>query len=121
MEPITRSAPTLGEALMSCLKAMTTDPASFPQQAKASMYDIVGLVQTERLAERGRNGKSRFVVGLGDGGDWGPIEEEWDENLTPGDLEWLFLEFVVLQDMVAEKAEMWGFPGNDYTVTVGTA
>ncbi|MFD8687836.1 hypothetical protein [Streptomyces sp. NPDC059651] len=121
MEPISSSAPSLGEALMNCLKAMTPDPGVFPQQAKTSTYNITGLVQTERLAERGHNGQNRFLVGIGGGGDWGPIEEEWDENLTPDDLEWLFLEFVVLTDMVAQEAETWGFPGNSYTVTVGAA
>lgn len=118
MEPISSSAPSVGEALMTCLKAMTADPYIFPQQAKTSTYNIAGLVQTERLAERGRNGESRFLVGIGSGGDWGPIEEEWDENLSPDNLEWLFLEFVVLGDMDAQEAESWGFPGDDYTITV---
>ncbi|MFD9763197.1 hypothetical protein ACFWXI_06590 [[Kitasatospora] papulosa] len=118
MKPITHSAPSLGAALMNCLKDMTTDPAVFPEQAKTSTYNIAGLVQTERLAERGRNGRNRFLVGIGSGGDWAPIEEEWDENLSTDDLEWLFLEFVVLGDMDAQEAETWGFPGNDYTVTV---
>ncbi|MGX1483189.1 hypothetical protein RKD45_002265 [Streptomyces griseus] len=34
MEPISSSAPSLGEALMNCLKSITADPAVFPQQAK---------------------------------------------------------------------------------------
>lgn len=121
MEPISSSAPSLGEALMNCLKAMTTDPAAFPQQAKTSTYDIAGLVQTERLAYRGRNGRDCFVLGTVSGGDWGPIEEEWDENLTADDLEWMFLEFVVLGEIEGKDIESWGFPGDAYTVTIGTA
>nr|PPQ57133.1 hypothetical protein C5F59_10900 [Streptomyces sp. QL37] len=121
MESITSSAASLGEALMACLKAMTPDPAAFPQQAKTSTYEIAGLVQTERLAVRGRNGRDRFIIGTQSGADWRPIEEEWDENLTADDLEWLFLEFVVLGEIEGQEIESWGFPGDDYTVTIGAA
>lgn len=122
MEPISSTAPSLGQALMNCLKTMTPDPAVFPQQAKRSTYNITGLVQTERLAERGKNGRNRFLIGTERGADWSPIEAAWGDNLTSEDLEWLFLEHVVLGEIVgAQERERWGFPGDAYTVTIGAA
>lgn len=118
---VTASATSVGQALLNCLQQMTADPTSFPQQARASTYNTEGLVQTERLAERGINGRNRFVVGIGCGGDWSAIEAAWNNPLTPEVLEELFLEHVVLEDFPAtQDTDSWGFPGNTYTVIVCT-
>lgn len=54
--------------------------------------------------------------------DWAPIEEAWDDGHLPDDeLEELFIEHVILEDMTAQEAEQWGFPGNDYTIVVEPA
>ncbi|GAA0906373.1 MULTISPECIES: hypothetical protein [Streptomyces violaceusniger group] len=116
------SGSSVGQALKRCLMSMSADSTSFPKQATTSCFIINGLVRTERLAWRGQGGRDLFRVGIGSGGDWAPIEEAWDDGHLPDDeLEELFIEHVILEDMIAQEAEQWGFPGDDYTIVVEPA
>ncbi|MEU1800917.1 hypothetical protein [Streptomyces sp. NPDC019937] len=116
------SGSSVGQALKRCLAAMSADSTVFPKQATTSCFIINGLVRTERLAWRGQGGSNLFRVGIGSGGDWAPIEEAWDDGHLPDDeLEELFIEHVILEDMIAQEPEQWGFPGDDYTIVVAPA
>ncbi|TKA01981.1 hypothetical protein [Actinacidiphila oryziradicis] len=102
---------------MDCIRQQADGTTTFPQKAKTCQYNIIGLIQTEHLTERGVNGRSRFIVGVGSGGNWDAVEKAWNAgDLTPDDLEDLFLVHVVVEDISGDDTDTWGFPGDDYTI-----
>ncbi|MFE5582545.1 hypothetical protein [Kitasatospora sp. NPDC056531] len=117
-EQLTGTGASVGEALLNCLHQLPEAKTAFPTAARTGVFQVDGLVQAERLVERGLNGRNPFRVGIGFGGNWDRIEALWgSDQLTAGHMSELFLADVVLEDIVGNDMERWGFPGNDYTIT----
>lgn len=75
-------------------------------------YRIHGLIDS------GDRQEVRELIIDGRAGDWEPVMDAYLNGADDDELEELFIEYVIEEDIGDGSGDGWGFPGSDYAVLI---